>query len=64
MKVGCRHFLAAYRGELVDTKDEGDRVTEWFVDCDLLGNDMRLRYECGKGRCEAYSPVKKKGLQK
>lgn len=57
MKVNCRHFLAAYRAELVDAKDESDRVREWFVDCDLFGNDVQLCYECGKGRCEAYSPA-------
>ena len=65
MKVNCRHFLAAYRVELVDTQDESDRAREWFVDCDLFGNDVQLCYECGKGRCEAYSPVnKKKGVRK
>lgn len=57
MTVNCRHFLAAYRVELADVKDESDRAREWFVDCELFGNGVQLCYECGEGRCEAYSPA-------
>ena len=59
-RVNCKHFLNCCARRDPDTNEH----LGWMVNCDLLGNEQEMGYDCGKGCCDSWTPIKKKGGEK
>jgi hypothetical protein len=61
MKVNCEHYLTAKKIYAVDpkTKQIEKDMYWWWADCELFGNEEEIGFDCGKGRCSHYTPIKK-----
>lgn len=56
MKVKCAHCAGVKKVHKIDPKTNLVLKNEWwwFADCDLLGNEQEVGYDCGKGHCRLY----------
>lgn len=56
MRVTCKHCMSLRKVNKIDGETNQTLKDEWwwFCDCDLLGDEQEVGYDCGKAVCRLW----------